>query len=76
MNGLRSIKGPKEVRGIGLMIGIEFEQPIRELRQRLLFEEHIFTGVSGTNTIRLLPPLCVTKEDADRFLNSLDKLLG
>ncbi len=76
LNGLRSIKGPKEVRGIGLMIGIEFEQPIRELRQRLLFEEHIFTGVSGTNTIRLLPPLCVTKEDADRFLNSLDKLLG
>lgn len=76
LNGLRSIKGPKEVRGIGLMIGIEFEQPIRELRQRLLFEEHIFTGVSGTNTIRLLPPLCVTKEDADCFLNSLDKLLG
>lgn len=76
LNGLRSFKGPKEVRGIGLMIGIEFEQPIRELRQRPLFEEHIFTGVSGTNTIRLLPPLCVTKEDADRFLNSLDKLLG
>lgn len=75
LSELRKIKGPKEVRGIGLMIGIEFEQPIKELRQRLLFDEHIFTGVSGTNVIRLLPPLCVTGSDADRFLNSFNKIL-
>lgn len=73
---LRGIEGPKEVRGIGLMIGIEFEQPIKELRRRLLFDEHIFTGVSGTNVIRLLPPLCVTKADADRFLSSFRKVIA
>lgn len=73
---LRGIEGPKEVRGIGLMIGIEFEQPIKELRRRLLFDEHIFTGVSGTNVIRLLPPLCVTRADADRFLSSFRKVIA
>ena len=72
---LRAIPGPKEVRGRGLMIGMEFDQPIKEIRQRLLFEEHIFTGVSGTNVIRLLPPLCITKQDADRFLESYSKVI-
>ena len=72
---LKQIPGPKEVRGRGLMIGMEFEQPIKEIRQRLLFEEHIFTGVSGTNVIRLLPPLCITKQDADRFLESYSKVI-
>ena len=72
---LRTIPGPKDVRGRGLMIGMEFDQPIKEIRQRLLFEEHIFTGVSGTNVIRLLPPLCITKQDADRFLESYSKVI-
>ena len=72
---LKQIPGPKEVRGRGLMIGMEFDQPIKEIRQRLLFEEHIFTGVSGTNVIRLLPPLCITKADADRFLESYAKVI-
>ena len=52
---LKGFKGIKEVRGRGLMIGMEFEEPIKELRQKLLFEEKVFTGVSGTNVIRLLP---------------------
>lgn len=72
---LKGIAGPKEVRGQGLMIGIEFEQPVKDLRNRLLFDEHIFTGVSGTNVIRLLPPLCLSMADADRFLQSYRKLL-
>lgn len=72
---LKGIAGPKEVRGQGLMIGIEFEQSIKDLRSRLLFEEHIFTGVSGTNVIRLLPPLCISMADADRFLESYSTLL-
>lgn len=75
LDELCRIDGPKEVRGMGLMIGMEFERPIKELRQKLLFQEHIFTGVSGTNVIRLLPPLCVSKSDADRFLNSYSKVL-
>ena len=73
---LKRIPGPKEVRGRGLMIGMEFDRPIKEIRQRLLFGEHIFTGVSGTNVIRLLPPLCITKADADRFLESYSKVIG
>lgn len=73
---LRGIPGPKEVRGRGLMIGMEFEQPIRDLRRSLLFDKHIFTGVSGTNVIRLLPPLCLTKAQADRFLESYSTALS
>ena len=53
------------------MIGMEFEEPIKELRQKLLFEEKVFTGVSGTNVIRLLPPLCLSMNEADEFLNRL-----
>ena len=59
----------KEVRGKGLMIGIEFDEPIDELRRRLLYDHHIFTGVAGKNIIRLLPPLCLSLQDCDRFLS-------
>lgn len=73
---LKKLPQIKEVRGEGLMIGMEFEQPIKELRQRLLFEQKVFTGVSGTNVIRLLPPLCLTMAEADEFLARFKKLLG
>ena len=56
-------------------IGMEFEEPIKELRQRLLFEQKVFTGVSGTNVIRLLPPLCLTMAEADEFLERFRKVL-
>ena len=65
----------KEVRGRGLMIGLEFEEPVKEIRTKLLFEQKVFTGVSGTNVIRLLPPLCLTKELADEFLTRFKKVL-
>ncbi len=65
----------KDVRGRGLMIGLEFEQPIKELRSRLLHEQKVFTGVSGTNVIRLLPPLCLSMDEADMFLERLVKVL-
>lgn len=65
---LQEIPGIKEVRGRGLMIGIEMDQPVKELRKQLIFEQHVFTGASGTNTIRLLPPLCLTRVQADEFL--------
>lgn len=64
-----------DVRGRGLMIGIELDIPYKEPRTRLIKEEHIFTGCSGTNVIRLLPPLCVTKEDADQFIESFVRVL-
>lgn len=61
----------KKVRGRGLMIGIEFEQSIKEIRDKLLFEQKVFTGVAGTNTIRLLPPLCLSMSEAEEFIKRL-----
>lgn len=76
MDELKKLPGIKEVRGRGLMIGIEFESSIKELRSKLLFEEKVFTGVAGTNIIRLLPPLCITMDEASEFLQRFKKLLG
>ena len=75
MDELKKIPQIKEVRGLGLMIGIEFDQPVKELRSRLLFEKKIFTGASGTNVIRLLPPLCLSKSDANSFLASFKEII-
>ncbi|WP_455672302.1 aspartate aminotransferase family protein [Phocaeicola sp.] len=76
MEELKKFPQIKEVRGEGLMIGMEFEEPIKELRTRLLFEQHVFTGVSGTNVIRLLPPLCLTMDEAGIFLDRFRKVLA
>ena len=65
----------KEVRGRGLMLGIEFVEPVAPLRKALLFEKHIFTGVSGTNMIRLLAPLCLTKAEADEFIKAFNEVI-
>jgi acetylornithine/N-succinyldiaminopimelate aminotransferase len=73
---LASITGIKEIRGKGLMIGIELEQPVNDLRNALLFEDHIFTGVAGTHTIRLLPSLALIKAEADHFLKAFKKRLS
>ncbi len=75
MEELKKFEGIKEVRGRGLMIGLEFENSIKEIRQKLLFEQKVFTGVSGTNVIRLLPPLCLSMAEADEFLNRLHNVL-
>ncbi len=66
----------KEVRGRGLMIGIEFDFPIKEIRQQLLFEHKIFTGVSGTNIIRLLPSLTLSMEEASYFIEKFEQVLS
>lgn len=65
----------KEVRGRGLMIGIEFNESAKELRKRLLFEQHIFIGFSGTSVLRLLPPLCLSRKEADVFLERFKRVL-
>ena len=64
-----------EVRGCGLMIGVELDIPYKEVRNKLLFEEHCFTGCSGTNVLRLLPPLCLTKNEASDFLTRFERVL-
>jgi acetylornithine aminotransferase len=66
----------KSVRGLGLMIGIEFEDEIAPIRSKLLFEKKIFTGVSGKNIIRLLPPLNLKKENASFFIEKLHEVLN
>ena len=64
-----------DVRGRGLMIGIDLSVPHKELRSRLIYEEHVFTGCAGTNTLRLLPPLCLKKAEANAFIYKLKKLI-
>ena len=78
MNALKTANLPHvvEVRGCGLMIGIELDCPYKEIRRRLLFEEHCFTGCSGTNVLRVLPPLCLTVDEAGQFVEKLKKVLA
>lgn len=65
-----------DVRGRGLMIGIEFAHEIKELRNRLVHEQHVFTGAASTNILRLLPPLCLSMDEADDFLARLKAVLA
>lgn len=76
MEELAKIPEIKELRGLGLMIGIEFEEPVKEIRSKLLFEQKVFTGVTGTNIIRLLPPLCLSTEDAKEFIKKFKLVLN
>ncbi len=76
MENLKDLPGVKEIRGRGLMIGIEMEKPAKELRSRLIHDHHVFTGASGTNVIRLLPPLCLTIDEADEFINRFKQALS
>ena len=73
---LQKIPQLKEVRGRGLMIGMEIEGSASELRLRLLKEYHIFTGGAGVSTVRLLPALTITRKEADKFLAAFKKLLN
>ncbi|MBO4841705.1 MAG: aminotransferase class III-fold pyridoxal phosphate-dependent enzyme [Bacteroidaceae bacterium] len=65
-----------DVRGEGLMIGIELDIPYKEPRTRLIKEEHCFTGCSGTNVIRLLPPLCLSMDEALQFIEKFKRVLA
>ena len=65
----------KDVRGRGLMIGIDLDCPHAEVRKPLIYEQHCFTGCAGQNILRLLPPLCLTKQDADDFIKRLKAVL-
>jgi acetylornithine aminotransferase len=75
MANLSSLPGIKEVRGRGLMIGIELEEPAEPIRKKLLYEGHVFTGAAGKHTVRLLPALSLSKEDADLFLQKFEEVI-
>ncbi len=72
---LKKIDGINEVRGRGLMIGLQFDQNVSEIRKNLVAQKKIFTGVSSTNIIRLLPPLTLTIPMAEYFIQSLKEVL-
>lgn len=76
IDGLKALNLPHvvDVRGRGLMIGVELDVPYKEIRNCLLFEEHCFTGCSGTNVLRLLPPLCLTLDEAADFLKRFERV--
>ncbi|MFV0378170.1 MAG: aspartate aminotransferase family protein [Mangrovibacterium sp.] len=75
MDELSKFNQIKEVRGQGLMIGLEFSEPIQPIRKKLLEDEKVFTGVSGTNIIRLLPPLALSMEQANDFIRKFEKVV-
>jgi len=77
MEEIKKLKNEKikDVRGRGLMIGIDLDCPHAEIRKPLIYEQHCFTGCAGTNILRLLPPLCLTKQDADDFIERLKVVL-
>ena len=64
-----------DVRGRGMMIGVDLSVPHKEVRQRLVYEQHCFTGCAGTNVLRLLPPLCLSKDDVDDFIEKLKRVM-
>lgn len=64
-----------DVRGRGMMIGVDLSVPHKEVRQRLVYEQHCFTGCAGTNVLRLLPPLCLSKDDVDEFIEKLKRVM-
>jgi len=73
---LRQLPGVREVRGEGLMIGVELEEPCAPVRKQLLTQHGIFTGSSSDkNTLRLLPPLCIGAREADAFLTAFESVL-
>lgn len=65
----------KELRGKGLMLGIEFVSEVAPVRKALLFDKHIFTGVAGKNMVRLLAPLCLSMEQADTFIEAFKEVV-
>lgn len=75
MDQLSQFSAVKEVRGKGLMIGIEFEQAVGPIRDALLFDHQIFCGYAGKHTLRLLPSLGIDQKVADQFLESLTQVL-
>lgn len=72
---LKKIDGLLDVRGRGLMIGFDVSGSASEFRKRLLFEKHIFTGGAGQSTVRLLPALGLTRQQADVFINALKEIV-
>lgn len=66
----------KEVRGRGLMVGVVLDIPHKEVRSKFIHEQHCFTGCAGTDILRILPPLCLTRDETDDFIQRLETVLN
>ena len=66
----------KEVRGKGLMVGVVFDIPQKDVRSKLIHQQHCFTGCSSTDILRILPPLCLTRDNVDDFIQRLETVLN
>ncbi len=75
---LKTLHSPHilDVRGRGMMIGVDLDIPHKEVRQPLIYKEHCFTGCAGTHVLRLLPPLCLTKAEVDLFIDKLNNVFA
>ena len=75
---LKGLSSPHilDVRGRGMMIGVDLDIPHKEVRQPLIYKEHCFTGCAGTHVLRLLPPLCLTKAEVDLFIEKLNNVFA
>ncbi|MHB1108060.1 MAG: aspartate aminotransferase family protein [Lutibacter sp.] len=74
---IKTVPKIKKVKGKGLMLGVEFDFEVGDLRKKLIFDQHIFTGGSNNkNLLRILPPLSAKKEHVDIFINALKEILG
>jgi acetylornithine/N-succinyldiaminopimelate aminotransferase len=77
MEAVNQLPGAVEVRGKGLMIGIDLQEDAKDVRSKLLFEHQIFTGsAANPKTLRILPPLCLKREEADLFVKTLAKIIS
>ena len=76
MEQLKVLNGVIEVRGRGLMVGVDIDIPHAIFCRRLLADQHVITGTSGKNTLRLLPPLCVTREEIDEFVARFKQVMS
>lgn len=77
LNEIKSVPKVKRIKGKGLMLGVEFDFEVSELRKKLIFDYHIFTGGSNNkNLLRILPPLTITKEQIAIFIKALKEILA
>lgn len=65
-----------ELRGRGLMVGVVLDVPHKEVRSKLIHEQHCFTGCAGANVLRVLPPLCLSQGEVDEFIKRLETVLN
>ena len=73
----KSLPNVTSIKGRGLMLGLEFDFPVSEIRKTLIHKHHIFTGsAANPNVLRILPPLTITKQHINMFFEALQKLIA